>query len=364
MKKKIIYKRDYVNRLSNIKRIRITENRDLIHGLRMNRNERVENFPISFLKKIFSKVKKYELGKYPNQSLIYNKLSKFLKIKSEKLLLTSGIDGSIKTILEVLTRPRDKIGVLSPTYAMYKVYCHLFQIKLKEIKYDNLTFKLDKKSLFAYIKSSPQIIFLPNPNQPIEDPLSISDLRKICFLARRYKVLVVVDEAYHMFGAVSAVSLINEFKNLIILKSFSKSFSVPSIRFGYVISNESIIKILSSSRLSYESNFLTDTVATYLIDNIKIVKKYIYKVKIGRDYLIKELKKLNIMVIGGKSNCLLININNKFLCKKIYKKLTERKIYVKGNYPPPLDTCILITCGPKYLMNKFLIILKIVIKKR
>ena len=56
----------------------------------MNRNERVENFPKSFLKKIFSKVKKYELGKYPNQSLIYNKLSKFLKIKSEKLLLTSG----------------------------------------------------------------------------------------------------------------------------------------------------------------------------------------------------------------------------------------------------------------------------------
>jgi len=328
MKKKIILNRKKFLIKNKISRIRIKENRDLIHGIRMNRNERVEDFPKFFLKNIFSKTKKYELGKYPDQSLIYKKLSKFLRIDIKKLLLTSGIDGSIKTIFEVLTKPGDRIGVLSPTYAMYKVYNGLFRTKLKEIKYDDLTFKLNKKDLLNYIKSSPDIVFLPNPNQPIEDPLDLKDLRKVCSLAKKYKVLVVVDEAYYMFGTSSAVSLIDDYDNLIILRSFSKSFGVPSIRLGYVISNVNIIQILSSFRLSYESNLLTDTVASYLIDNIRFVKNYIIKVIEGRNYLIRELKKLNLQIIGGKSNYILINFNNKFFCNKIFNKIKAKKIYV------------------------------------
>ena len=360
MTKKIILDRKKFLIKNKVSRIRIKEDRDLINGIRMNRNERVEDFPQPFLKNIFSRVKKYDLGKYPDQSLMYKKLSKFLKIDVNRLLLTSGIDGSIKTIFEVLTRPGSRIGILRPTYAMYKVYSGIFKTKIKEIGYDPSTFKLNKKNIFSFIKSSPEIIFLPNPNQPIEDPLSIKNITKICQLAQKYKVLVVIDEAYHMFGTASAISLINKFKNLIILRTFSKSFGIPSIRFGYVVANENIINILSCYRLSYESNLLTDVVAGYFIDNIKYAKKYIFKVKKGRDYLKEELKKINIKVIGGKSNFLLINFRNKTLYNEVSKELKKNKIYVKSNYPAPLDCCILITCGPKYLMKKFL---NLIIKK-
>ena len=80
MKKKIILdrKKELLNK--SFSRVRIPENRDLFNGLRMNRMERVEDFPKNFLEKVFSKTKKYDLGKYPDQSLIYNKLSNFLKL--------------------------------------------------------------------------------------------------------------------------------------------------------------------------------------------------------------------------------------------------------------------------------------------
>ena len=70
--------------LSFIKRLRIPENRDLKNGLRLNRNERVDNFEKSILEKIFKKVKNYDLGKYPDHQVIYDSLSKFLKNKKRK----------------------------------------------------------------------------------------------------------------------------------------------------------------------------------------------------------------------------------------------------------------------------------------
>ena len=76
MKKELIS-----NRLNFVKRMRILENRDLKRGLRLNRNERVEDFPKEIIQKIFKNIPKYHLGKYPDHSSIYNHLSKYLNLK-------------------------------------------------------------------------------------------------------------------------------------------------------------------------------------------------------------------------------------------------------------------------------------------
>ena len=79
--KKFIFERKKFNYLENIKRVRITENRNLTQGIRMNRNERVLDFDQNLLSKIFKNVKKYDLGKYPDQGKIYKELSNFLNLK-------------------------------------------------------------------------------------------------------------------------------------------------------------------------------------------------------------------------------------------------------------------------------------------
>ena len=85
--------------------------------------------------------------------------------------------------------------------------------------------------------------------------LQKKEMIKICKACLKAKVLLVIDEAYFMFGLQSSKNLIKEFDNLIIFRTFSKSFGLPSIRFGYILSNENLIKIMNSYRLSYESNF-------------------------------------------------------------------------------------------------------------
>ena len=332
MKRKFVFEK---KELSFIKRLRIPENRDLKNGLRLNRNERVDNFEKSILEKIFKKVKK------------------------ENVLISSGSDGSIKSIFEIFLSKNDKVAVLSPTYAMYQVYSDIFKTKLIKIGY-NKDYKLNRKQLIDIInRKNIKVLFIPNPNQPIEDIISKNEMTKLCKICNKKKILLVVDEAYYMFGAPTAASLIKKFNNIIILRTFSKSLGIPSVRFGFILANKKIISIMNSYRLSYESNFLTDTVVKYFIDNFQIIKNYINKVKIGREYVRNECKKLGFNVIGKYSNFLLIDFRNNLLKKKLIKKLNNKKIYVKSNYTGILQNTILVTCGSKQIMKKFIKTLKV-----
>ena len=70
-------------------------------------------------------------------SSIYNKLANYCNSNEENILITSGIDSAIKTIWDLAAEKGDKIGVLSPTYAMYYVYNKIFQTELIEVGYDS-----------------------------------------------------------------------------------------------------------------------------------------------------------------------------------------------------------------------------------
>ncbi len=349
-------------KISIVKRLRIAENRDLKKGLRLNRNERVDNYPKNIFKKIFTSAKEYDLGKYPDQSKIYKTLSKFIGFKEKNFIISSGIDGSIKSIFEIFTDAGDKIALLYPTYATYEVYSKIFKTRLFKIGYTN--FKLDKEKLYKTIKTKKiKILFIPNPNQPIEDVISLNEMKKICKICKKNKVLLVVDEAYHMFGAPTSASLCKKNENIIILRTLSKSFGLPSIRFGYVIGHEKLINIFQSYRLAYESNFFSDKVVEYFVKNFSIISNYIKEVKKGRNYFKKEIEKLNFKVIGNKSNFLLIDFKSNILLKKIINTFENKKIYVKSNYKGALSNCILVTCGTKKNMKKLINIIRKEIKQ-
>ncbi len=335
-----------------LKRLRTIENRDLINGLRLNRNERVLDYPKDILNRIFKKNQSYHLAKYPDHTELYKNISKFFRINKKNFLLTNGIDGGLKTIFETLTKPGDKICALHPSYGMYEVFAKIFKTRFVKISYNTKSFKLDKKRLEIEIKKKPKLLILPNPNQPIEDYLNQNYINRVANLCKKNKVILILDEAYHMFGSKSSINLIKKYENVIILRSFSKSFGLPSIRLGYMVSNQKNIKFFDLFRLTYESNYLADAVASYFLKNPNLVKKYNMSVIKGRDFLKKKLKGLGLEIIGNKSNFLLIKFENNEITSNIKKKLERKKIYVRS-YTGDLKNCILVTCGPKKIMKIF-----------
>ena len=338
--------------LRDIKRIRIAEGRNLDRGLRLDRNEKVDVWPKDFLLNLFSSKPDYFLSVYPEISSLYNKLSKHLNVNENQIVITSGIDGAIKTLFEILTSPGDTIGVLWPTYAMYKVYSDIYHVNFFDIGY-NPDFSVDFNSLNECLDKKPVLLFIPNPNQPIESAFSTDELEYIAKKAFENDCLLVIDEAYFMFGCDTGLPLINKYNNIVILRTFSKAFGVPSIRLGYFVTNEENMEILSKTRFSHESNSLSIAVAEYLLDNFNIVEKSIEQVIEGRAYIKGELSKIGLKTHGSKGNFLLINLESNEKAKNIVSYLHEKLIYVKGPWPSPWDKYITISIGPKNEMRIF-----------
>ena len=136
-----------------------------------------------------------------------------------------------------MTKPGDTVGFLSPTYLMYEIYSKIFKVKKVRIGYD-VNYNINYKQFDKFLKSKPRILFLPNPNQPIESSINLKDMSRLAKKCQSIGCILVLDEAYYLFGSQTGVKILKKFNNIIILRTFSKAFGLPSIRTGYTISNK------------------------------------------------------------------------------------------------------------------------------
>ena len=114
---------------------------------------------------------------YPEMGPFYNKLSNWLKVNEDEIYITEGVSGAIKALIETLTLPGvNNIVFPYPTFALYPVYCEMFDVKSKFIDYKN-NYELNFAQLIAAINKDTSIVFLPNPNTPIEGTLEIDKIR-------------------------------------------------------------------------------------------------------------------------------------------------------------------------------------------
>ncbi len=333
--------------------MRVAEGRNLIKGLRLDRNEKVDLWPSNFIHNVLKSKPPSFFSTYPEIANLYKKIAKFDKVSEDQILITSGIDGGIKNLLNILTQPKDVISVLSPTYAMYEVYSKIFQLKLHRISYTE-NYEVNKKEFENFFKLKPKILFIPNPNQPIENTFGLDEIKKIAARCKKIKCFLVVDEAYFHFGAKSALPLIKHNKNIIILRTFSKAFGVPSIRAGYTISSKDNMEILSKARIAHELSSVSIAVAEYLLDNFKMIRNNVSKIKNSRKLMLKNLRNIGLESRSQYGNYVLIKFKNKTEAKNVVQFLRKRLIYVKGPYKKPWDCFINISLGPFSIMKSFL----------
>ena len=321
--------------------------------LRLNRNERIIDFDKSIKNKILLKISKLKIGLYPELDSLYLKISKWLKISKNQILITDGLDGAIRSMFFCYTDPKSEVIFLNPTYAMYKVYAKMFNVKYKLLNYEK-DYKLEFKKIYNLINHKTSIIFFPSPNMPIEgiyDEKDFIDLVKFC---KKRKILIFIDEVYYPFGSRTYLNKISTNNNLFIARSFSKAFGLAGARIGYLISNKNNIKYISNSRSGYETNSLSIIFAETILDNYSIVKDYVNETKKGIKILKKKLEELGLEYHGGNyGNYVFVNFKNKKIVNKIYKYLADKKILIRAGWEKPWDTGVSISCGPPKIMNIF-----------
>lgn len=333
-------------------RKRKIDNRNHLKGLILDRHEKVDNWSKNIYHNIISKSKNYIFSTHPDLSSLYKTLSKFLKISEKNFIVTSGIDGATKQIFETFIKPKDHVIYLNPTWQMYEVYSSAFKAKSLKLDIDKKNFKINFKQLSSYMLKKPKVFFLSFPNSPIEVSISNKEIQNLINLCNKYNCLLVFDEAYHGFGSLSQINKYKKNKNIIINRSFSKSFGLTSIRLGYLISNIKIISRIQTKRLAYETNIFSSITAQHFIKNYKIVKDYNNEIIKSREWLKNVLNDKNIECHAINSMQLLIRLDRQKI-KNIVSKLNKLKIYVKGPLLKPFDDTFVVSIGKKNTMLKF-----------
>jgi histidinol-phosphate aminotransferase len=333
---------------------RVNESR--IGYVRADKNEGMLDWDKKALSCIYSSIRPEEFSMYPEPCRLYKKLSGYLGVPEERILLTNGSDGGIKSAFEVFVEPGDSVVVLDPTYAMYDIYIKIFGARKIGVGFKN-DFSVDKKKLTVSVSKRTKLIALANPNSPTGTVLELDFLREIIRKANRLGIAVLIDEAYFHFYPHTVLKLTQRFDNLIVLRTFSKALGAASIRLGYAVSHPDTIEAFFKVRPMYEAHTFALKVAEYILDHPKHIQNYVKVESEGKKYLAAGLKRMGLEIIKGHAN---------FVLAKVYGKRKDVYAYLKSKgvliYLPSEDSFLRdylrITTGPKEKMEIVLRALK------
>ena len=237
---------------------------------------------------------------YPDPESINLKeaLANYHNLSKAKIFIGNGSDEILAFIFQALLNKEDPVLFPDITYSFYPAYCSLYDIKYKRIPLDKeLNINLEE-----YLINNGGIIF-PNPNAPTGIPKKLVDIENL--LKLNQGSVVVVDEAYVDFGTESAVKLVNQYKNLVITQSFSKSRSLAGIRLGCAFANEDLIEALNRVKNSFNSYPIDRLAQVAGIEAIKDENHFnLTRVKIieARTFLEKELFLMDFEVLPSGAN--------------------------------------------------------------
>ena len=339
------------NNIKHTHRIYPMQNRG--EYLRLDMNENPEGLPKEFVDKVKKKITPEFLSTYPEPNKFINEYAKFINFDSNQITITNGSDQAIRYILQTFG---DKINhgevlTVTPTFEMYDVNCNLLGLKHIAIQYND-DFSIDVDKISSSINDNTNIVVLLNPNNPIGNVYTDAEVKKIIEKAKHHNAIVVIDEAYHYFCKKTFINLINEYDNVIILRTFSKLCSLAAIRLGVVISNSNIIHFLNNLKLTFDVNSIALLFGLELVKNKELFNELIQIEREGRNYIIDELKKHNYYLYYAESNFICFKPKNKTV-NELKELFFENKILVKTYNNTFLKDYIRISTGSKKIMKMF-----------
>ncbi len=339
--------------IQDLKRVRAGTYRDTSGGLFLDRNERTVPFSNEIQGELAGRLAQVQFQLYPEIEPFYEKLAAWLGVGKRQLFLTEGVSGAVKSLMEALSRPGENVITPTPTFALYSVYARMWELEYRTVGYRN-DYQLNLDQLYAALDDRTILVFLPNPNVPIEGTLQLDEIRALARRCRERGAFLAVDEVYFPFGGPNALPLINEFDNLLVLRSFSKAFGLAGVRLGYIAGPEEVVDYVSRIRTGYETNTLSMEVVSYFLENYRHVEGYIEQVKDGFVYLKERLDEVGLEHDGGRcGNFLYVNLRNPEIIPALARDLRARDIYIREGWPAPFDGGFSITGAPRALLERF-----------
>lgn len=255
----------------------------------------------------------------------------------------TGADSALRTIFFMSTKPGDKVLYINPTFAMIRIYSEnrgLISTTVDSFE-DNDWWKVDIDMLIKKSRNV-DLAVIVDPNNPTGGPIAKADKHIIERLSENVSGYVVFDETYFEYANYTVVSYIDEYPNLVIIRSLSKSFCLAGFRLGYIVAQKDVVDKLSSIHTPFDIPTPSLIAGITALENRRYMEHIVAEVKRLREEMFRDLRSIDVKAYRSYTNFLLIkdsrNIDEILLKHNIYIKKIDKNLY-RLTIPPSSSIC-------------------------
>ncbi len=302
---------------------------------------------------------------YPDDSNYYliKRIVGKNKCKSDNIIMGNGSVELLNQIIQVSCNKGDLLIRSDPSFIMPYISAKLIGVKVKNIKLKKFKHNIER-IVKCSKKHSPKIVYIDNPTNPIGTMLNKDEIE---YLLKNISsnTIIILDEAYNEYidenKRINSIKLMKKYKNLIILRTFSKIYGLAGLRVGYLIADKYITQYVKKLRLPFNVNLLAQKTALAAIDDNEFIKKSKNINDKEKVFLYRELNKLGYQTIESFTN--FISLDSRKDTKILFDKLLSKGVIVRPLNAYKLPTFIRISIGTHSQNVKFIKAFKEVINE-
>lgn len=290
------------------------------------------------------------LNRYPEcqPKLVIERYAQYASVKPEQVLVSRGADEGIELLIRAFCEPgKDAVLYCPPTYGMYSVSAETIGVECRTVQAID-GWQLDLPAIAEKLDGV-KVVFVCSPNNPTGQLINPQDIRVLLEMTRG-KAIVVADEAYIEFCPQATLAgWLEEYPNLVVLRTLSKAFALAGLRCGFTLANEEIIGLLLKVIAPYPLSTPVADIAAQALSpqGIVAMRERVAEILVNRQFLIAELEKLACVeeVFGSETNYVLARITTS---SAVFKSLWDQGIILRDqNKQPTLSNCLRITVGTR-----------------
>ncbi len=239
---------------------------------------------------------------------------------------------------------------MPPTFSVYENNARLTGTTIVDVP-RTADFRIDEEAVLARVAQGDiDYLIVTSPNNPTGE---LADETFILKLLDATDALVLVDEAYFEFSRLTMRPYLSQHKNLVILRTFSKAFSLAGVRVGYLLGDEEVLRELIKVRQSYSVDAVSQAIARVVYENRAAFEPGIDAIIAERARVFEALKTLpGVTAFPSQANYILFRIDD---AAQVWQRLYDRGILIRDfSSAPYLQNCLRVTIGSAQENDKFL----------
>ncbi|MBM7556480.1 histidinol-phosphate transaminase [Halanaerobacter jeridensis] len=300
---------------------------------------------------------------YPDGNVyrLRKKLSEKLGVAENELTFGNGSDEIVIMLGQAFMNPDDEIIMAETTFSEYRFSANIMGGNIVQVPLKDYTHDLD--AMLEAVTEQTKMIFVCNPNNPTGTMVGQEEVEE--FLEEvPDDVLVIFDEAYSEYATSDdypeTIDYLDDYDNLIILRTFSKIHGLAGLRIGYGIADEEIISYIDRVRQPFNIGALAQKAAIASLEDEEHVQQSLEYNQQGKKYLYQQFEELGLDYVPTQTNFILVDIeqdNN-----QVFQEMLERGVIIRSMDSYGYDTKIRVTIGLPDENKRFIKELKEVIR--